>query len=143
MRVAHPGRRRTGAPRPLTSANEREDAMTEFVGLRTRLKPGMAQAYKEAHDAIWPEILEGQRAAGIKRYLIFRDGLDLFHAIEVDDFDAAAAMLGQHPVDQRWQAEMARFVATAEDVDRPGATRLELVYNRSPAGGAWSSLPSK
>ena len=110
--------------------------MTEFVGLRTRLKPGMAQAYKEAHDAIWPEILEAQRAAGIRRYLIFRDGLDLFHAIEADDFDAADAVLRQLPVDQRWQAEMAKFVVASEDEDRPGATRLELVYNGSPADGA-------
>ena len=110
--------------------------MTEFVGLRTRLKPGMVQSYKEAHDAIWPEILEAQRAAGIKRYMIFRDGLDLFHAVEVDDFDAADAMLRQVPVDQRWQAEMARFVVATDDQNRPGATRLELVYDRSPADDA-------
>jgi L-rhamnose mutarotase len=96
----------------------------------------MAQAYEEAHDAIWPEILEAQRAAGIKRYLIFRDGLDLFHTIEVDDFEATEAMLRESPIDQRWQAEMAKFVVAAEDEDRPGASRLELVYNRSPADGA-------
>ena len=110
--------------------------MTEFVGLRTRLKPGMEQAYKDAHDAISPEILEAQRAAGIKRYLIFRDGLDLFHAVEVDDFDAADAMLREVPVDQRWQAEMTKFVVATDNENRPGATRLELVYDRSPADDA-------
>jgi L-rhamnose mutarotase len=110
--------------------------MTAFTGLRTRLKPGMLHAYKEAHDAIWPEILEAQSAAGIKRYLIFRDGLDLFHAVEVDDFDAADEMLRRVPIDQRWQAEMAKFVVATDDQNRPGAVRLELVYDRSPADDA-------
>jgi len=49
------------------------------VGLHTRLKPGAEQRYEEAHAAVWPEILEAIRAAGVARGLIFRDGLDLFH----------------------------------------------------------------
>jgi L-rhamnose mutarotase len=106
--------------------------MAEFVGLRTCLKPGTEQAYKEAHDAIWPELLEAQRAAGIKRWIIFRDGLDLFHSVEADDFDAAIARLAMDPVELRWQAEMARFAVPLEDEARPASTRLELVYNRTP-----------
>jgi L-rhamnose mutarotase len=106
--------------------------MTEFVGLCTRLKPGTEQAYKEAHDAIWPELLEAQRAAGIKRWIIFRDGLELFHSVEADDFDAAIEELSQDPVDIRWQAEMVKFAVPLPDDDRPASTRLELVYNRAP-----------
>ena len=106
--------------------------MTEFVGLRTRLKPGTEQAYKEAHDAIWPELLEAQRAAGIKRWIIFRDGLELFHSVEADDFDAAIAQLEQDPTDQRWQAEMAKFVEAEPDAQRPASTRLTLIYHRVP-----------
>jgi L-rhamnose mutarotase len=106
--------------------------MTEFVGLRTRLKPGTEQAYKEAHEAIWPELLEAQRAVGIKRWVIYRDGLDLFHSVEADDFDAAMARLAVDPVDLRWQAEMAQFAVPLEGEERPASTRLELVYNRAP-----------
>ena len=31
--------------------------MTEFIGLRTRLKPGMEEAYEKAHAELWPELL--------------------------------------------------------------------------------------
>lgn len=106
--------------------------MTEFVGLRTRLKPGAEQAYKEAHDAISSELLEAQRTAGIKRWVIYRDGLDLFHSVEAEDFDAAIAKLAEDPVDVRWQAEMAKFAVSLEDQERPASTRLALVYNRAP-----------
>jgi L-rhamnose mutarotase len=106
--------------------------MTEFVGLRTRLKPGTEQAYKEVHDAIWPELLEVHRAVGIKRWVIYRDGLDLFHSVEVEDFDAAVAALAKHPIDLRWQAEIAKLAVAFEDEDRPWSARLELVYDRAP-----------
>src|SRR5471030_2019977 len=107
--------------------------MTEFVGLRTRLKPGTEQAYKKAHDAIWPDLLAAQRAVGIKRWIIFRDGLDLFHSVEVDgDFDDAIAQLEVDPIDIRWQAEMAKFAEPMSDQERPASSRLELVYNRTP-----------
>jgi L-rhamnose mutarotase len=106
--------------------------MTEFVGLRTRLKPGTEQAYKEAHDAISAELLQAQRAAGIKRWVIYRDGLDLFHSVEAEDFDAAIAKLAEDPVDVRWQAAMAQFAVPLENEERPASTRLELVYNRVP-----------
>jgi L-rhamnose mutarotase len=106
--------------------------MTEFVGLRTRLQPGTEAAYKEAHDAIWPELLEAQRAAGIKRWVIYRDGLDLFHHVEADDFDSAIAQLERDPVDQRWQAEMVKFAEPIEGEERPASSRLALVYNRVP-----------
>jgi len=106
--------------------------MTEYVGLRTRLRPGTELAYKQAHDAIWPELLEAQRKAGIKRWIIFRDGLDLFHSVEADNFEAAIATLATDPVDQRWQAEMAKFALPADGEERPASTRLELVYNRAP-----------
>jgi hypothetical protein len=45
-------------------------------------------------------------------------------------------MLRRVPIDQRWQAEMAKFVVATDDQNRPGAVRLELVYDRSPADDA-------
>lgn len=69
--------------------------MAEFVGLRTRLKPGMEDRYEAAHKAVPPELLAAHRELGIKRWLIFRDGLDLFHSIECDDYDRAIAELAK------------------------------------------------
>jgi len=104
--------------------------MTEFVGLRTRLKPGMEEAYEAAHAEVWPELLAAQREVGIRRWLIFRDGLELFHTVECEDFERAAAALARHPVDQRWQAEMARYVVVAEDGRGAATDRLRLIYAR-------------
>ena len=103
--------------------------MSEFVGLRTRLKPGMERDYASAHAAVWPELLAAQRALGIKRWLIFRDGLDLFHAIECEDYDRAIAELAKVPVNRRWQAEMARYAEVAHDYSGASSDRLELIFN--------------
>jgi L-rhamnose mutarotase len=104
--------------------------MTDFVGLRTRLKPGMEEAYEKAHTEVWPELLAAQREVGITRWLIFRDGSELFHAVECVDFERAVAALACHPVDQSWQAHMARYVVIADDHRSAATERLRLIYNR-------------
>jgi L-rhamnose mutarotase len=103
--------------------------LSEFVGLRTRLKPGMEERYDAAHAAVWPEILAAQREVGIKRWLIFRDGLDLFHSIECEDYDRAIAQLAQLPINQRWQAEMAQYTEVAHDYSGAASDRLALIFN--------------
>jgi len=99
----------------------------EFVGLRTRLKPGMEEAYEEVHAQVWPELVAAQREFGIRRWLIFRDGVELFHSVECENFERAVAGLTHHPVDQRWQAHMARYVVVAADRSGAATDRLRLV----------------
>ena len=103
--------------------------MTEQVGLHTRLKPGMEAAYDRAHAAVWPQLITAIRAAGFTRWLIFRDGLDIFHAIECDDYQRGIAELAGQPVNQRWQAEMARFTEVAHDYSGASSDRLRLIFN--------------
>ena len=102
--------------------------MAEFVGLRTRLKPGMEEAYEKAHAEVWPELVAVHRDLGITRWLIFRDGLELFHTVECENFERAVAALNQHPVDQRWQEHMARYVVVADDHKGAATDRLRLIY---------------
>jgi L-rhamnose mutarotase len=98
------------------------------VGLHTRLKPGAEERYEAYHAAVWPEVLERIRAAGITRYLIFRDGLDLFHFIECEDYDRSIAQLAEDPVNLRWQAEMAPMMAIAHDFSGKSGDRLPLIF---------------
>jgi L-rhamnose mutarotase len=63
------------------------------VGLHTRLKPGAEAEYDALHEAVWPEVLEAIRAAGVTKWRIYRDGLDLFHHIECEDYERAIAEL--------------------------------------------------
>ena len=44
---------------------------TETIAFALRLKPGAADEYRRRHDAIWPELVELQRASGILRYEIY------------------------------------------------------------------------
>ena len=98
------------------------------VGLHTRLKPGVEDRYEEYHRAVWPEVLEGMREVGITKYVIFRDGLDLFHYIECADFDRAIAELAKDPVNLRWQAEMAPMMAAATDFTGKGDDRMPVIF---------------
>jgi L-rhamnose mutarotase len=103
--------------------------MPERVGLHTRLKPGAEAAYDAAHAAVWPEVLEAIRAAGVTEWLIFRDGLDLFHYVECDDYARAIAELAELPVNRRWQAEMAPMMGVAHDYSGAGSDRLPLIFD--------------
>jgi L-rhamnose mutarotase len=98
------------------------------VGLHTRLKPGAEELYEKYHREVWPDVLAGIRKAGITRYVIFRDGLDLFHYIECDDYDSAIAELAQSPLNQRWEAEMAPMTAVAHDFSGKGDDRLRKIF---------------
>lgn len=98
------------------------------VGLHTRLKPGAEERYDAAHLAVWPEVLAAIRAAGVTNWLIFRDGLDLFHYIECENYDRAIAQLADLPVNQRWQAEMAPMMEVAHDYSGGSRDRLPIIF---------------
>ena len=101
----------------------------EVVGLRGRLLPGAAEGYQRAHHEIPQDLLDAQRAAGVRRWLIFRDGPDLFHVAECEDFDDSMRLLANDPVDQAWQRQMAPYKQPLGD---PGNAerRIELIYQR-------------
>ena len=98
------------------------------VGLHTRLKPGMEERYEAAHAAVWPEVLEGIRRAGVGSWLIFRDGLDLFHFIDCEDYERAIGEFARDPVNQRWQAEMAPMMAVAHDLSGDSGDRMRVIF---------------
>jgi L-rhamnose mutarotase len=98
------------------------------VGLHTRLKPGAEERYEQYHAAVWPEILAGIRGAGVTRWVIFRDGLDLFHYVECEDYDRAMAELAKSEVDKRWQGEMAPMMEVAHDLSGSGSDKLRIIF---------------
>jgi L-rhamnose mutarotase len=98
------------------------------IGIHTRLKPGVVERYERYHKEVWPDVLAAIRRAGITEYLIFRDGLDLFHYIECHDYDRAIAELADDPVNIKWQAEMAPMMAVAHDYSGKSRDRLPLIF---------------
>jgi len=99
------------------------------TGLHTRLKPGAEKLYEEYHRSVWPDVLAGMRQVGITKYVIFRDGLDLFHYIECEDYERAIAELGRSPLNQRWEAEMAPMTAVAHDFSGAGSDRMSVIFD--------------
>jgi len=103
--------------------------MTEHVGLHTRLRPGAEERYDELHRVVWPEVLAAIRRAGVTRWLIFRDGLDLFHFVDCANYDQAIAELADDPVNERWQAEVAPLMEKAHDYSGESGDRLPVIFD--------------
>ncbi|MFI9025640.1 L-rhamnose mutarotase [Streptomyces sp. NPDC053560] len=79
----------------------------EQIALHTRLKPGKEAEYERVHATIPAELDDALRAAGVHAWRIWRDGLDLFHLVEVEDYRAMRCTLADHPANVPWQTRMA------------------------------------
>jgi L-rhamnose mutarotase len=101
----------------------------ERVGFSIRILPGQEAEYRRRHAAVWPEMLDALKAAGARNYSIFVRGADLFAYLEVDDFDAFRASMGDSPVNDRWQAEMASLIDPLTDPETGFHERLEEVFH--------------
>ncbi|KYP13921.1 L-rhamnose mutarotase [Flavihumibacter sp. CACIAM 22H1] len=74
--------------------------------------PALIARYEAYHQAVWPEILDSIRDAGILDMQIYRTGNRLFMIMEVSDaFDAAAkaAADAASPKVQEWETLMDTF----------------------------------
>jgi len=89
------------------------------------------EEYKSRHVSVWPEMLDALRETGWRNYSLFLrpDGL-LVGYLEAEDFNRCVARMKVHPVNARWQAEMAPFF---ESLSIGGAddnmTPLEEVFH--------------
>jgi L-rhamnose mutarotase len=85
------------------------------VALHTRIRSGAQAAYEAAHREVPPELVAAIRAAGARRWRIWRSGLDLFHLVECDDYARLLAELADLPVNVAWQARMAELLEVPHD----------------------------
>jgi L-rhamnose mutarotase len=87
----------------------------ERIALHTRLKPGKEEEYERVHAVIPADLDAALRDAGVKSWQIWRDGLDLFHVVEVEDYKAMRHALAEHPANIPWQARMAELLDIEDD----------------------------
>jgi L-rhamnose mutarotase len=103
--------------------------MMEKYAFRMRLNPGMEEEYRRRHDAIWPELVELLRAAGVEDYSIHLDReTNLLFGVLWRREGHGMASLPAHPVMQRWWAHMADIMATKPD-NEPVAMPLVTVFH--------------
>jgi len=86
------------------------------VSFLLRLKKDAGPAYDESHRAVWPEMLDLLKRAGISEYSIFRRDELLFLTMHVENFDATWAMIENDPVNLRWQKAMSVYFAPLDEL---------------------------
>jgi L-rhamnose mutarotase len=91
----------------------------ERVCFQLQVKPDRIEAYRAAHAAVWPDMLEALEATGWHNYSLFlrEDGLVIGY-FETDDLAASVDAMGATEVNARWQTEMSmNFVPSEGPVD--------------------------
>ena len=79
------------------------------IGRVARLRQGTEEEYEQLHAAVWPDVLEAIRAAGIANYTIFRYGCWLFSYCELPDdveLDRLNREWNRRPECRRWEERM-------------------------------------
>ncbi|WBB67927.1 L-rhamnose mutarotase [Micromonospora sp. WMMD812] len=102
------------------------------IALHTRLRPGSESEYDDVHATIPVELAAAIRTAGVHGWWIWRDGRDLFHLVEVEDYQRMRHELRDHPVNVAWQARMARLLDVPDDYSGTDSG-LCLVWALPPA----------
>lgn len=93
------------------------------VALHTRIKPGRESEYEQAHREVPPELVEAIKKGGAHEWTIWRSGLELFHVIDCDDYEALLASLADLPVNIAWQARMDELLEVAHDYSADGGDK--------------------
>ena len=83
--------------------------------LHTRLSQGAEDAYDQLHARVPDDLAEALREAGVRDWRIWRDGLDVFHLVDVEDYRAMRAVLREHPANLAWQARVTRLQSLPDD----------------------------
>lgn len=99
------------------------------IAFLMKLKPGAAAEYIKRHQAIWPELKELLKDAGISDYSIFLDEeTGTLFAVQKNQGDVGSQDLGRTEVVQRWWAYMADLMETNPD-NSPQSTPLTEVFH--------------
>ena len=91
------------------------------VALHTKVRADRIEEYEAAHREVPAELTAAIRAAGVSEWTIWRSGMDLFHVLEVEDYQAMIAELDKLPVNIAWQARMADLLDVVHDYSAQGA----------------------
>ena len=92
------------------------------LALDLKPDPVLIAEYEQYHRAVWPEVLDSLRAAGIGRLEIYRIDNRLFMILEASDdfsFEMKAALDATNPKVQEWETLMWKY-QQALPAARPG-----------------------
>ncbi len=95
------------------------------IALAMNLRPGAFEAYKAAHDELWPELAAGMRTQQVSM-AIYRDGarLVLFAAAPSEEHWNRSR---RDPLLEKWDARMTEYLET-DAVGRIAFSPLEKAF---------------
>ncbi|ALI97844.1 L-rhamnose mutarotase [Rufibacter tibetensis] len=94
---------------------------------KMKLKPGCEAEYQKRHDAIWPELSQLLKEAGVSDYSIFLDAeTNTLFAVQKQQ-GASSQDLGTTEIVQKWWAYMADIMETNPD-NSPVSVPLKEVF---------------
>jgi L-rhamnose mutarotase len=100
-----------------------------YTVLHSLLREGQESAYEAAHAVIPDDLYRAFVDREVREWLIYRDGVQLFHVVDVDDYAAFEASLAGNAANDAWQQEMSAYVAEFFDVTTlPSFKQLSLVW---------------
>lgn len=99
------------------------------LAFKMHLKTGHAAAYRERHDALWPELHQLLKEAGVSEYSIFIDEeTDTLFAFQKVSGEGGSQDLASHPIVQKWWAFMADIMETNVDNSPVSVPLREVFY---------------
>lgn len=109
------------------------------IALHSVIRDGSIDDYRTHHARVPDELVALFDRAGIHDWIIWRSGDRLFHVVDCDDWDAAMAVVGADPANDRWQADIGRFVDVFLDADGAEAfTPIDEVWGLAAQRAAQS-----
>ncbi|MGI8906473.1 MAG: L-rhamnose mutarotase [Candidatus Sumerlaeaceae bacterium] len=95
-----------------------------------KVKQDRIAEYREAHKAVWPDMLQALRETGWHNYSLFLrpDGM-LIGYLETEDFEQALSGMAAREVNMRWQKEMGHLFESLTGRPDESLIRLEEVFH--------------
>lgn len=101
----------------------------ERFAWKAMAKEGMLAEYKKRHDAIWPELKQVLKEAGIANYTIWSTGNELFGYFECEKGVAyAEAYQAKSAVVDRWNAFMKDVMVMELDPETGAQPKMKQVF---------------
>lgn len=95
-----------------------------------KVKADKIDEYREAHKAVWPEMLQALRETGWHNYSLFLrpDGM-LVGYVETPDFEKALAEMAKREINLKWQQEMGHLFESLTGRPDESMITLEEVFH--------------
>ena len=99
------------------------------LAFKMYLNEGQKEEYKKRHDALWPELHQLLKGAGVSEYSIFLDEeTNILFAFQKVSGEGGSQDLGQTEIVQKWSAFMGDIMKTNPDHSPVTIPMEELFY---------------